>query len=1202
MNTTPSVRRALRGTLAAGAGAIIALTTAPPVTAQEPAGQDAMGAVADAVQALPEVPGQPALPEMPGLGQTGGGDPIQQAAGAIQQHWPDDVRKQHTQAPANGQEASTQPQCAPNVFVAVPGTFEINRDQDPNEPVGLLGDFLKPIQDTLGGALSVTYINYDSDAGVNGTSYRRSVDAGVKKTLATVTDVAERCKDSQIFLGGFSQGAEIAGDTAMQVGQRQTSVDPGRIGGVVLFSDPRRDQGANFLVGTGAQQPAMPDILSGIVDSAMKDPTLAQMQVDAKPLADLANNANDSFQQMMQGSGPADSGQTNTSGGGLGGGDNGGFEVPDAGNAGGDTPAGGDSGFEVPDAGNTGGGIPAGGDGGFEVPDAGNTGGGLGAAQPAAYSGGGAVMEKVYPAVGPQMPDPTLSIQTAEFNKDVGDAQALFVQNETEPAPSDDDVVERYITGGCGNQTIEQCKTSENGDGGAATTDNPYEDDLRAAVEAAEGDSKLAKLESVCDGRMSAEVCGGSQKPKGAVDYTEPKPEGATGIALMPKEIGDACPADVSPHCFGGSTRVEGTDPAKIPDEFGGTGYWVTPELENRTGEMHSYYAALENQAMTRNDVDSAGDAGGAAEIRVPAGVTTIVNPADGTSRPLAVEDKDGRTVLAATADGEGDDAPVAADSIGELFDTGWVMGRSEADGKVFNTLIDRLFQVGGCGEMTLDECTKSFDPGSGKSDAGLSTGQINARIYRGLSEKPEANSVPENFRETCLTLTLAECEKNVSSDVPGLPPVSEEQPAEDGAAQSGGEEAAPTTSQLEDSSETSSSVPDTSSSQTEPLAADGGERSGGAAGADADSTTTSGGAAGGDGPTSAQAAGGSGTQTSASKTSSGSSAATTSASGQAAGGEGTSASGAAGAAGADDGETSAQAAGESESTPQTTGSEAPEPSGAAGESGEGADDASQQRVDIDKVTMEAVAGGGLSGSRDADFGALTGRVVSACVPGDIICSLPEDSQLARSLVELGKNFSANIPEMASGEGPTRMGGLLAVQAVDTVLEITGLPRLKLSPETIEALIKVVAGAGLIASGNQPAGSALLMSVLPQLPTILPEVAAQLADLPKILESLPDVPEKAAENLGLVNGELQKGFEAGGLSNPADLTRLPEVLPNLLNALVNDNSGLFEMATNPAYYNSGQNHSAFDKLQVSENQNAFQWTETWFNTLGKQKQ
>ncbi|MCG2927106.1 hypothetical protein, partial [Escherichia coli] len=83
------------------------------------------------------------------------------------------------------------------------------------------------------------------------------------------------------------------------------------------------------------------------------------------------------------------------------------------------------------------------------------------------------------------------------------------------------------------------------------------------------------------------------------------------------------------------------------------------------------------------------------------------------------------------------------------------------------------------------------------------------------------------------------------------------------------------------------------------------------------------------------------------------------------------------------------------------------------------------------------------------------------------VCSLPENSELARSLVTLGKNVSLNIEEIANAEGPTRMGGMLAVQAVDMILDITGMPRLKLSPETITALINLVAGATMIHMGNQ---------------------------------------------------------------------------------------------------------------------------------------
>lgn len=253
----------------------------------------------------------------------------------------------------------------------------------------------------------------------------------------------------------------------------------------------------------------------------------------------------------------------------------------------------------------------------------------------------------------------------------------------------------------------------------------------------------------------------------------------------------------------------------------------------------------------------------------------------------------------------------------------------------------------------------------------------------------------------------------------------------------------------------------------------------------------------------------------------------------------------------------------------------------------------------VEKLTLGAVAGGGLSGPRDADFGDLTGRVVSPCVPGDVVCSLPENSELARSLVTLGKNVSLNIEEIANAEGPTRMGGMLAVQAVDMILDITGMPRLKLSPETITALINLVAGATMIHMGNQ-AGAMLIASTIEQLPTAIPEVIAQLQDLPAIIEQLPKAGENAAKNLGLVNNRVGDAFATAGLGNPTAIENLPAMLPGLVQSLITDNTGLLEIATNPMYYTSGEKHAAFDSLKVAGDADAMDWSSRWLTVLGEE--
>src|SRR5699024_6135366 len=120
-------------------------------------------------------------------------------------------------------------------------------------------------------------------------------------------------------------------------------------------------------------------------------------------------------------------------------------------------------------------------------------------------------------------------------------------------------------------------------------------------------------------------------------------------------------------------------------------------------------------------------------------------------------------------------------------------------------------------------------------------------------------------------------------------------------------------------------------------------------------------------------------------------------------------------------------------------------------------------KVEMSPVTLGAVGGGGLSGERDDGFGELAGVVAQVCVPGDIVCALAEDSELARSLVQIGKNVSGNVEAMTRVENAQRMAGVMALQAVDTLTGTMGLPETKLTADSLQTLIELAAGAAMSA-------------------------------------------------------------------------------------------------------------------------------------------
>lgn len=256
-------------------------------------------------------------------------------------------------------------------------------------------------------------------------------------------------------------------------------------------------------------------------------------------------------------------------------------------------------------------------------------------------------------------------------------------------------------------------------------------------------------------------------------------------------------------------------------------------------------------------------------------------------------------------------------------------------------------------------------------------------------------------------------------------------------------------------------------------------------------------------------------------------------------------------------------------------------------------------RVQVTPITQQAVAGGGLAGQRDTNFGELEGRVVSLCVAGDLVCSMPPDSQIATDLVTFAQNVSVNFPDMLGSEGATRMGGLLALQALNMVTDTTGLPRTKLSAETLQALIDITAGAAMLAAEN-PAGTALIAKGVAKLPQAIPELFDQLKDVPAILEKLPAAPQTAAEKTGLddVLARISTAFKDAGMENPLQIDKLPQAIPAVMTALVEDNTGLVQLVTNPQYWQADA-HGQYPELKVAGSTGSIDWVAQWVVQLNK---
>jgi Cutinase len=95
----------------------------------------------------------------------------------------------------------------------------------------------------------------------------------------------------------------------------------------------------------------------------------------------------------------------------------------------------------------------------------------------------------------------------------------------------------------------------------------------------------------------------------------------------------------------------------------------------------------------------------------------------------------------------------------------------------------------------------------------------------------------------------------------------------------------------------------------------------------------------------------------------------------------------------------------------------------------------------------DAALGGGMGAGRDAQFGALTGRVVSLCMTGDFACAIPDNAQAVR----IGANVAEQIhidttdPEQIA----TDLGTVVLRSTLLTGLHVVTTPHWMLSSETL---------------------------------------------------------------------------------------------------------------------------------------------------------
>ncbi|GAB4590224.1 hypothetical protein Ntsu_80560 [Nocardia sp. IFM 10818] len=258
-------------------------------------------------------------------------------------------------------------------------------------------------------------------------------------------------------------------------------------------------------------------------------------------------------------------------------------------------------------------------------------------------------------------------------------------------------------------------------------------------------------------------------------------------------------------------------------------------------------------------------------------------------------------------------------------------------------------------------------------------------------------------------------------------------------------------------------------------------------------------------------------------------------------------------------------------------------------------------------ASTNATAGQGISTaavSKATGYGALTGRVASWCATGDIGCSTPADSQLAKIIANIAgqTHFSGQDPLRTVADIATALGSSIVKTGLETINNDISFSGGKLNIDTDNTSIL-----GRLAVNTSPVNT----------------TASTTADIIRSIIKVGVMGFNAAVTFGqkVLSSSTITSLISTGLTNPAavlvDLgvqlgkAALQVVPPttvlsgiqyifNQVISLLSDNVGLVQMALDLRYWQSGAQHTSYDSWQVGvDGQTPAGFTVSWFGALAK---
>ncbi|MDO4909005.1 MAG: cutinase family protein [Corynebacterium sp.] len=134
--------------------------------------------------------------------------------------------------------------CQALTAIMVPGTGESSFDDSPYSPPiyeePTIGPMTHYLRDSLAGeSVTIWQLPYPGTV----LNYQASRQAAMNKLNAVLPQMLTQCPDARFIIVGFSQGADIAGDMAMNIGNNAGPIPAEKLAGAALLSDPRRVPG-----------------------------------------------------------------------------------------------------------------------------------------------------------------------------------------------------------------------------------------------------------------------------------------------------------------------------------------------------------------------------------------------------------------------------------------------------------------------------------------------------------------------------------------------------------------------------------------------------------------------------------------------------------------------------------------------------------------------------------------------------------------------------------------------------------------------------------------------------------------------------------------------------------------------------------------------------------------------------------------------